>query len=620
MAQLFPALNSVLNRMTSGERRFARRLESHLENDYLAWYESLLGRRRHHPDFVLLHPRRGILVLEVKDWKLETIRHMDPATATLLTDKGEKTRPNPLEQARQYAHQVVNVLEGDPVLQQDHPSYAGQLIAPWGYGVVLANISRKQFDTTDLGEVLPASAVICQDEMVESVDPEAFQKRLWDMFHVVFPCTLSLPQVDRIRWHLFPEIRLEDPVQGGLDLPAVPDSDEHAAPQSVPDLVRVMDLQQEQLARSMGGGHRVIHGVAGSGKTMILGYRCLYLAQHLRKPILVLCYNATLAAQLQAIIDRHGLGERVAVRNFHRWCLDQVKLYNVARPEADSDAEFYEALVERVIAGVDAGQIPRAQYGAVMIDEGHDFRADWLRLVSQMVDPETDNLLLLYDDAQSIYQGGGKRGFSFKSVGIKAAGRTTILRLNYRNTSEVLQAAYRFAEGIVNPQEAEEDGIPVVSPESAGRRGPPPELHRFKRFADELQFIAKQAMALHEEGTAWNQMAVIYRRHFMGETAARVLAEAGLPVAWLQQDRQSRRFRPEEDTLKITTMHSSKGLEFPVVFIPGLGYMPNSEDDEEEEARVLYVAMTRAMDNLYLTAHEDSTFTKRLNAVVGQAG
>ena len=50
---------------------------------------------------------------------------------------------------------------------------------------------------------------------------------------------------------------------------------------TVPDVVRVMDLQQEQLARSMGEGHRVIHGVAGSGKTMILGYRAQYLAQAL---------------------------------------------------------------------------------------------------------------------------------------------------------------------------------------------------------------------------------------------------------------------------------------------------------------------------------------------------
>ena len=48
--------------------------------------------------------------------------------------------------------------------------------------------------------------------------------------------------------------------------------------------MRVMDLQQEQLARSLGDGHRVIHGVAGSGKTLILGFRCVHLAEMLRKP------------------------------------------------------------------------------------------------------------------------------------------------------------------------------------------------------------------------------------------------------------------------------------------------------------------------------------------------
>jgi superfamily I DNA and RNA helicase len=47
----------------------------------------------------------------------------------------------------------------------------------------------------------------------------------------------------------------------------------------LPSIMRVMDMQQEQLARSLGDGHRVIHGVAGSGKTMILGYRAEYLAR-----------------------------------------------------------------------------------------------------------------------------------------------------------------------------------------------------------------------------------------------------------------------------------------------------------------------------------------------------
>ncbi len=79
------------------------------------------------------------------------------------------------------------------------------------------------------------------------------------------------------------------------------------------------------------------------------------------------------------------------------------------------------------------------QYLAVLIDEGHDFRPEWLRLVTQMVDPNTNCLLLLYDDAQSIYERKRTRQFSFKSVGIQAQGRTMVLKINYRNTRQVLK-------------------------------------------------------------------------------------------------------------------------------------------------------------------------------------
>ena len=44
------------------------------------------------------------------------------------------------------------------------------------------------------------------------------------------------------------------------------------------------------------------------------------------------------------------------------------------------------------------------------------------------------------------------------------------------------------------------------------------------------------------------------------------------------------------------TMHRSKGLEFPVVFIPGLGHLPNPHGEVADEARLLYVAMTRAIE------------------------
>ena len=59
MAKLIPAIASVTRKMTTGERRFAARLESHLEDDYLCWYDVPVGPKSMHPDFLVLHPRRG---------------------------------------------------------------------------------------------------------------------------------------------------------------------------------------------------------------------------------------------------------------------------------------------------------------------------------------------------------------------------------------------------------------------------------------------------------------------------------------------------------------------------------------------------------------------------------
>jgi superfamily I DNA/RNA helicase len=65
-------------------------------------------------------------------------------------------------------------------------------------------------------------------------------------------------------------------------------------------------------------------------------------------------------------------------------------------------------------------------------------------------------------------------------------------------------------------------------------------------------------------------------------------------------------------------MHSSKGLEFPVVFIPGLGYLPQSQEAPTDEARLMDVAMTRAIAQLVMMEHQGSAFMRRLERVVGK--
>ncbi|MDV7210976.1 NERD domain-containing protein/DEAD/DEAH box helicase [Azotobacter beijerinckii] len=613
MAQFFPA-RSACRFDTPGERRLAERLEKKLEDDYLCWFNVPVGPKALQPDFVVLHPRRGVLVLEVKDWKLETIQSMDRGKAQILDGGRLKSVANPMTQARVYALEVAVTLQKDPALKQaaDSP-HAGKLAMPYGWGVVLAGITRKQFEATELAEVLDPQRVICQDEMGETVEPEAFQQRLWEMFHQVFPCRLSSAQIDRVRYHLYPEVRVNTrPGQFGLFA-------EEDAP--LPSLIKVMDLQQEQLARSLGEGHRVIHGPAGSGKTMILGYRCAHLAQAASKPILVLCFNKSLAGRLQQLMDERGLGDKVRARNFHAWCRGLLVEHQQKLPPQNLPIDKKMALmVDYTIDGVEQGRIPGDRYAAVLIDEGHDFEPDWFRLAVRMLDPESRSLLVLYDDAQAIYRGkGGRRGldFSFASVGIQAQGRTTVLKVNYRNTLEVLSVARAFASDLLTGREAGEDGVPVVAPESAGRRGPLPELLPCESDWQEWNCIVERLRDEQGKGRSLSDMAVIYRSNAQARQAERVLTLAGLPFASGVSSQGRGALYGEEDAVKIVSMHSSKGLEFGLVLIPGLGELPTKGEEEADEARLLYVAMTRATDRLIMTCRGDSAFGRRVREAIG---
>lgn len=614
MATLILSLNSCLNRMQAGERRFARRLESHLEDDYLCWYEIPVGSRQRYSDFIVLHPGRGILLLEVKDWKLDTISSIDKVSVSILTPNGLKQVANPLEQARQCAYQLIRRLEADQQLVLLSGPHQGKLCFPYGYGVVLAGITRKEFLASGMADVLPERQVICRDEMTESVEPEDFQKRLWDMFNYNFDRRMTLPQIDRVRWHIFPEVRIhagqtalfQDTVTGadGVSLSAEHDME-------IPDIVRVMDMQQEQLARSLGEGHRVIHGVAGSGKTLILGYRSLYLAKLLHKPILVVCFNITLASWLRGMMVERGVNDRVQVYHFHDWCSEQLRRYHIARPEFGEGAD---ALVAAVIAAVDRGVIPRGQYGALLIDEGHDFKESWLRLIVQMVDPDEGSLLLLYDDAQSIYENKKSIDFSLSSVGIKARGRTTILKLNYRNTRDILDYAYRFIRNYLAPSDSDDDHVPLIEPQASGRRGPPPYLKLCRSRKDEILYIAHTLKRLQSEGMSWREMCVACRSKGLAEALVRGLDAAGLPAESLVTPAEKKSFDRSSDAIKVMTMHSSKGLEFPLVVIPGLGELPVPANDVAGEAKLLYVAMTRSTDKLLLTASRKSAFVDLLLA------
>jgi len=354
--------------------------------------------------------------------------------------------------------------------------------------------------------------------------------------------------------------------------------------------------------------------VAGSGKTMILGFRAMQLARELGKPILVLCYNKTLAARLDQLIGERGLGEKVQVYNFHKWCHKMLTAYHVDLP-AQGSRDFFAQMVQKVIDGVEKGQIPRFQYGAVLIDEGHDFEPDWYKLIVQMIDPNTNSLLVLYDDAQNINGRADRRKFTWKSLGVQAQGRTTILKLNYRNTLEILAVARGFASELLDAQAGEDDGVPLIAPESAGRRGAVPELIRANSASEEIATLISQLRDEQAHGRRLDDIAVLFRHNKQGEQWRDALDRAGISCR-LADDKGKASLFLVKDAVRIVSMKSSKGLEFPVVIIPGLGQMPAAGEDETHEARLLYVAMTRATERLVLIHHEDSVFSARIRASI----
>jgi|GEM_PF-1139239 len=290
---------------------------------------------------------------------------------------------------------------------------------------------------------------------------------------------------------------------------------------------------------------------------------------------------------------------------------------------------IFDELVTHAIHTAVRCQMPDGQYPAVMIDEAHDFALEWHKLVTQMVDPTTNSLLVLVDDAQSIYERrtsrDGSKQFSFKSVGIQAQGRTTILKINYRNTRQILQTASLVAakhlsphaprlRGSLPPTGADPawggpapdrlltaddenddaglgDGIPLLKPVSCGREGQAPVIIKLPTLRDEAFAIADHLASAHKEGQAWGDMAVLCANWKTMELCASASAQRKLPH---RVRKKSGEYRPGADAIQVMTMKVSKGLEFPVVALPGVGHMPAAGEDEKDAARVFYVAARRA--------------------------
>jgi superfamily I DNA/RNA helicase len=477
-------------------------------------------------------------------------------------------------------------------------AHVGKFTFPFGHLVVLNNCTREQLDERGLSEVFPGRRVIARDEF-DVLSPDETIDRLKSCFDPWWAFgELSERQISILRSVIHPQIVISPLAE---------------ATRAEQPLV-VLDLRQERNAHSLGDGHRIVYGVAGSGKTVILIARARLVAQDPDKQVLVLCFNRALAEHFQRLFAQTT---NVTCLTFHQWGSQR---NGVRFNEAEDEEVFGERLLQRL----QHGEGDAHRYDAVFIDEAQDFSKSWF-LCSKLAlkEPDDGDLLIVGDGSQSHYR---RRAFTWREAGVNAVGRTINLRFdldkNYRNTREIMKVA---AE-LVLPSDEQGDpeaGLQIVrpNPDFALRSGPVPEILTAPSLEDELKVAVEKTLAWREKGLKPPEIAVLYRANTEGWVKELASLLSKQTAVYWPHDLSGNFVDPAG--VCVRTIHSAKGLQWRAVLVMRCDMMPfvagpNVDRAEQErlERGLMYVAMTRAEEMLAFTRSISNGFASRIQQLL----
>jgi superfamily I DNA/RNA helicase len=221
-----------------------------------------------------------------------------------------------------------------------------------------------------------------------------------------------------------------------------------------------------------------------------------------------------------------------------------------------------------------------------------------------LVPAGANDLFLVGDAHQRIYG----RKVVLSRCGIATQGRSSTLRINYRTTEQIRAWAVAMLEGMavddLDGQADEEKGyMSLLS-------GPKPECHRFASAEQELEFLGKTLKELVRHRPAEEICLVARTAKLIKDDYQALLKSLGVEHVVLDKSKESTR-----GGVRLATMHRVKGLEFPVMILAGVNskVMPlriaavegdptARKEHEDRERSLLFVAATRARDQLIVTS------------------
>ena len=576
---------------TQGERSFFRRLENLIsKNENLIGYvEPSLGGNR--PDFILLSPHVGVIVVEVKDYlATNLIEIRETGQWKYFKDNKNIFIGNPFDQLYQYWRIIKDRI--------GFCHYPDHINIPIIQVAVFAQISKDDSIAKEIRKLSPEKIFLCFKENISN--NKGFEEYLKDVLPLDF--LLSSKYFQILRGNLFPMCRL--PTLKQADLTKFYKAE---------DKVKLLDQEQEKLAIEIGEGHRLIFGVAGGGKTILLISRARILAKiHPDWKILILCYNKLLRDLIYQLIKPQNLDGDITIKTFHGWIRHYInsannnywQLYKDAQHKAEKKGnmtEFFHEVVPKLFLHMlgDLGE-KKIQYDAILIDEAQDFEQDWFQGIIQVLNPATNSLLITCDGFQGIY---ARKRFTWASVGVEARGRVKRFEKSYRNPIEIGIIAQKILPTSLRSLIGQFDEF-LTTKEFLGTHGL-------------VEFIVSQTREEEYEKLALKINQLLKHPHTILLLFRRNMAKCGynhpffkylkeLDLKWSNLEK----FDYNIPGLLIGTIHGTKGLEFDTIIIPEIDTYKTDKDRQ-----LLYVGITRSRKKLILSANQSNGTSDFINTI-----
>lgn len=478
-------------------------------------------------DFVVLDPDRGILVIEVKGG---TVGHEAQSGRWYSVSRGgrDNTIKDPVEQARRAFFDLHGQLQSEYATSRFQ--YRG------GHGLAFTDGIA---DGVQLPEDAPRAIVI------DGNDLEDLDARLDAMY----------------RFWTAPN----DPVPGDAGVAAAVGLMARSWELRTP---LVLDIKREStemrtlteaqfgLLRNLDRNPRMlVSGCAGSGKTFLAAEKARQLAER-GIPTLLTCFNKALAAWLRERLSPYP--DALHIQHFHEFAHEFAAEAGLdpEKPDEMDFGHYFNIHLPALL--MDAIAQSEQRFDAIVVDEGQDFQEDWwLSLLELLRDPDEGIFYIFYDEQQAIYNQDEEFPFD---------GPLFELHENLRNTRGIHQHIAHFYDDYVV---------------GAGPEGRPPVLVS----------TGDPAAALGE------QLSRLIRTGDLAVSDIVVLTPASERRSIWQTGQRAGRYRltwqdpPPDGEILVSTIHSFKGLESPVVIL-------TEADDTPRDDHLYLVACSRAKHEL----------------------